>query len=272
MQMPPAELNEDAEALRQEWAFLDSYGLPLEKIRDRSKVFLRQVELEGQPTEAYIKIYANKKHPFQRLLRKGRSEREVHNLLFFRSIGIPTPRIIAWGEDRNALGRIVQEFIITQAEKDTLQLDEFVAQDCPNREDEAQRATRLQIARQLGAWTRAMHDHNFIHEDLKWRNILARSSEQGAELFWIDCPKGRYYKPGRQLERKKIKDCATLDKLARLECSKEERTTFLQAYLGPTATERELRQLCRDIENYRQERFDSKDDRQRENAKKIKQS
>lgn len=269
MQANNVDLDQSVEALRQEWAFLAPYDLPTAEIKDRSAVFVREVSVGKQSTEAYVKIYANQKHPFQRLFRISRSRNEVRNLLFFRSIGIPTPQILAWGEKRNSIGRVVQDFIITEAVKDTLQLDAFIEAVYPSQEDPTHRPPRIEIARQLGQWTRAMHDHNFIHEDLKWRNILARPKEDGADLYWIDCPKGDFMKSGATLERKKLKDCATLDKLARIQCSKEERSEFIKAYLGSNATPLQVQKLCKDIEDYRRQRFDAKDDKQRD-AKKNK--
>lgn len=270
MQANHVDLDQSVEALRKEWAFLAPYDLPTAEIKDRSAVFVREVSVDQQSTEAYVKIYASQKHPFQRLLRQSRSQNEVRNLLFFRSIGIPTPQILAWGERRNAIGRVVQDFIITEAVKDTLQLDAFIQAVYPSQEDPTHRPPRIEIARQLGKWTRAMHDHNFIHEDLKWRNILARPQAGGADLYWIDCPKGAFKKSGASLDRKKLKDCATLDKLARIQCSKEERTEFIKAYLGDDATPPQVQKLCKDIEDYRRQRFDAKDDQQREDAKENK--
>ena len=261
------DLNKPVEALRKEWDFLAPYDLPTEDIKVRSAVFVREVSLGQQPTEAYIKIYASKKHPFERLLRRSRSQNEVRNLLFFGSIGIPTPQILAWGEKRNSIGRVVQDFIITEAVKDTLQLDAFIQAVYPSQDDPTHRLPRIEIARQLGGWTRKMHDHNFIHEDLKWRNILARPQRGNTDLYWIDCPKGSFKKSGALMDRKKLKDCATLDKLARIQCSKEERTEFIKAYLGNHATPLQVQKLCKDIEDYRRQHFDAKDDKQREDAK-----
>lgn len=273
MQANQADLNEAVEALRQEWAFLAPYDLPTESIKNRSAVFVREVvtnDSNDSTAEAYVKIYASQKHPFQRLLRQSRSRNEVRNLLFFRSIGIATPQVLAWGELRNRIGRVVQDFIITEAVAETLQLDIFVAKFCPSSQNPADRPARLGIARQLGKWTRVMHDRNFIHEDLKWRNILARKQTNGAELFWIDCPKGDFFKLGQALNRKKLKDCATLDKLARIQCSKEERSTFIDAYLGDGAAAEQIQQLCQNIENYRRQRFDPKDDKQRQDVEEYK--
>lgn len=255
-------INQATEALRRDWSYLETYSLPLEAIKDRSAVFIRKVTDNEHSTEAYVKIYANRKYPFQRYLRKGKAYTEVRNLLFFQSIQIPTPRILAWGERRNRIGRIIQEFIITEAVPGALQLDQFA------KHDESNRPLRRKIAEQLGGWTRAMHDRGFIHEDLKWRNILVSVEEDTPGLFWIDCPKGGFYKASAMLERKKLKDCATLDKLARFECTKAERAAFVRAYLGTGATHNAISSLCHKIETYRNARFDAKDDRQRADARK----
>jgi hypothetical protein len=68
------------------------------------------------------------------------------------------------------------------------------------------------------------------------------------------------------MKRKQLKDCATLDKLARHECTKEEREAFIRAYLGPDFSEKHAQKLCQEIEDYRRQRFDPKDNRQRRNS------
>jgi tRNA A-37 threonylcarbamoyl transferase component Bud32 len=252
--------------LRQDWSFLEPYGLPTEKVKNRSAVFERQVIDAGNAVDTYVKIYANKRHPMQRIFRPGRSRIEASNLLFFKSIGIAVPRILGWGEQRNAIGRIVQEFIITEAISEAEQLDKFVPKHCPEPDLSEHRTIRMHIIKQLAQWTRAMHDEGFIHEDLKWRNILARETDGAPELFYIDCPIGHFTKPGPEMKRKQLKDCATLDKLARHECTKEEREAFIRAYLGPDFSEKHAQKLCQEIEDYRRQRFDPKDNRQRRNS------
>jgi len=266
MQDRLANLNKATEALRQDWSFLEPYAVPANEVKRRSAVFVCEVEDSGKTTQFYVKIYAHRKHPLQRYLRKGRSQTEARNLLFFSSVGISAPRVLAWGEKRNCIGRIVQEFIITEAVAKTQTLDEFVAEHCHDQEQHEHSAVRIQMVEQLGKWTRAIHDVNFVHEDLKWRNVLARRSAGGAELFWIDCPKGYFAKPGATLDRKKLKDCATLDKVARIRCSKQERQAFVGAYLGEEAAVNQIEELCQKIEDYRRGRFDAKDNFQNKYA------
>ncbi|MDQ8195143.1 lipopolysaccharide kinase InaA family protein [Coraliomargarita sp. SDUM461004] len=263
--MPNSDVNlqQNTDALQAEWSLLASHSLPLDRIKDRSAVFVRKIGEHGG-VDAYIKIYANQKYPLQRYLRKCRSRNEAHNLLFFSSIGIRTPKIIAWGERRNFIGRIVQEFIITEAIPGALQLDQYVSAHCPDRSCPAYCQLRDQIIDQLGRWTASMHAQGFIHEDLKWRNLLVKPQPNAAELYWIDCPKGGFRR-GPTLARKKLKDCATLDKLARVRCSLTERQRFLTAYLNRPLESPEVAALCEQIQNYRARRFDATDDRQRHN-------
>jgi tRNA A-37 threonylcarbamoyl transferase component Bud32 len=268
MQKRQAELEQQTEALRKEWTFLKAFDLDTEKFVGRSAVFQKTIRIEDKDVPVFIKVYSNKKHPLQRMFRQGKSRTEARNLLFFQSIDIPTPRIIAWGNRRNRIRRIVEEFIITEAISDAQQLDHYVPKYCPDRSKPEYQNRRDQIIQCLGGWTRRMHAANFIHEDLKWRNILARTHADEVSLFWIDCPKGYFAKPGATLTRKKLKDCATLDKIARIQCSKAERQTFIKAYLDTNASNEDIQQMCQQVEAYRKIRFDAKDNIQREHAKK----
>ena len=263
MQKRQVELDQQTEALRREWSFLKPFDLDTKNLIDRSAVFQQTICVDGSEVPAFIKIYANKRHPLQRLYREGKSRTEVRNLLFFQSIDIPVPRVIGWGNKKNRIGRIVEEFIITEAVPRSQQLDDYVAEHCPDRSCLEYENRRDQIIKRLGEWTSRMHAANFIHEDLKWRNILARTDADQVSVFWIDCPKGGFSNSRFSLERKKLKDCSTLDKLGRIRCSKEERQAFIKAYLGTDATAESVQQLCHKIETYRRKRFDAKDEQQR---------
>lgn len=239
-------------------------------IRSRSAVFERTLPAaEGGAAEGrgvFVKVYTFKKHAFQRFLRQGRSRNEARNLLFFRKLGIAVPEVMAWGRRRNRLGRIVEEFIMTEAIVGAMQLDLFLEHHCPDRSRPADGECRDAIIRQLGKWTRAIHDHHFFHQDLKWRNILVRLDGGKPELFWIDCPKGGFNCVPVHRRRLRIKDCATLDKLARLNCTADERRLFVDSYFGEDGNPGERDRFAREVVRYRERRFDPEDDRQRIHA------
>jgi len=262
MLLNPTNLDHQTDALRRDVSFLHPFGIVASDVRTRSKVAQREFTEDGVLIPVYVKIYSYKKHPFQRLWRKGTARTEARNLLFFDKIGIHTPRVIAWGERKNAIGKIVEDFIITEAVSGTQTLSEFMTTACPDRSTPLYCDRRDHIIDQLARWTSAMHAHQFYHQDLKWRNILGRANGDQTELFWIDSPKGDFNPlPFRQTSGR-LKDCATLDKLARLHCTQEERLRFVAGYLDQPADAPEVASFAQAISNYRRKRFDAEDERQ----------
>ena len=183
------ELSAQTDALRKDYTFLESFGVDAAKVHERSKVLELSFTENGATVQTFVKVYSYRTSPFQRLWRRGTARIEARNLLFFKSVGIPTPRVVAWGQRRNAIGTIVDDYIITEAIPETQTLDEFITSACPDRSQPLYRSRRDSIIDQLSHTTRAIHAHNFYHQDLKWRNILARINGDQTELFWIDCRK-----------------------------------------------------------------------------------
>lgn len=252
-----------AGGLRLDWSVLNELEVYASAIRDRSRIFQRVYTKADTSVAVYVKIYTYKKHPFQRLARRGRSRVEARNLLFFKNIGIPAPRVIGWGQRRNLWGRLVEEFIITEAVPGALPLDVFVKSACPDNSRPVHARRREEIIDKISLWTRKIHDHNFFHNDLYWRNILAQINNEAIKLFWIDCPAGGFYPLPTGRHRKRLKDFATLDKLARLYCTKQERRRFVSGYLKCPEGSPEVERFSKAVSNYRRRRFDPGDDLKR---------
>jgi tRNA A-37 threonylcarbamoyl transferase component Bud32 len=252
MQDPEADLAKLTDSLKNEWSFLDPYKLPLDDAKDRSTIFVREVKNMGIFQKAYIKIYANRKYPLQRYLRKSKSRTEVRNLLFFQSIGILTPRIIGWGQRRNAIRHIIQEFIITEAIPDSLTLDQYV------RRKSLSRLQAARLARTLGLWLRSMHTNNFYHKDFHWRNILIRCKKQKLVISLIDCPRGAFHYSTIRSRYWRLKDCAILDKYGSVLVDDITRSIFLQAYLKTSRHSSSFKKWSQRIPAYRLARFDQK--------------
>jgi tRNA A-37 threonylcarbamoyl transferase component Bud32 len=252
MQDPEADLAKLTDSLKNEWSFLDPYKLPLDDAKDRSTIFVREVKNLGIFQKAYIKIYANRKYPFQRYLRKSKSRNEVRNLLFFQSIGISTPRIIGWGQRRNAIRQIIQEFIITEAIPDSLTLDQYV------RKKSLSKLQAARLARTLGLWLRNMHTNNFYHKDFHWRNILIRCKKQKLVISLIDCPRGAFHYSTIRSRYWRLKDCAILDKYGSVLVDDITRSIFLQAYLKTSRHSSSFKKWSQRIPAYRLARFDQK--------------
>jgi tRNA A-37 threonylcarbamoyl transferase component Bud32 len=253
-------LSAQTDALRKYYTSLESFGVDAAKVHERSKVLQLSFTENGATVQTFVKVYSYRKSPFQRLWRKGTARIEARNLLFFKSVGIPTPRVIAWGQRRNAIGTIVDDYIITEAIPGTQTLDEFITSACPDRSQALYCSRRDSIIDQLSHTTRAIHAHNFYHQDLKWRNILVRANGDQTELFWIDCPKGDFTKSATHQKRRALRDCATLDKLARLRCTKEERMRLVVGYLDQPVDAPEVATFAQAISAYRRKRFDAEDE------------
>lgn len=253
---------EATDALKGDWSLLESLDVDSSKVIDRSRVYQRTLLKDDKEIPVYVKIYAYKKHAMQRILRRGRSRIEARNLFFFNEIGVPAARVIAWSERRSAIGRVVEEYIVTEAVEGAVPLDEFISEVCPNRDTAAYCKYRDSIIKQIGASTRAIHQHNFLHKDLKWRNVLGRLKNDQVELYWIDCPIGDFTTNSMRLKHGQLKDCATLDKLARITCSNDERKYFVASYLNAPTDSAEVEAMSRQIDQFRKKRFDQKDDMQ----------
>lgn len=256
------EITAQTDALRKDNSFLNAFGVDADTVNQRSSVTQVSFIENGKSVPTFVKVYSYRKSPLQRLWRRGTARIETRNLLFFKAMGIPAPRVIAWGQRKNSYAKIVDDYIITEAIPETETLDVFMANDCPNRSEALFCSRRDSIIDQLSHATRAIHAQHFYHQDLKWRNVLARAKDDQVELFWIDCPKGDFTSSPLHQKRRALKDCATLDKLARLHCTREERLRFVANYLNQPVEAPEVAAHAEAIANYRRKRFDAEDERQ----------
>jgi hypothetical protein len=155
-----------------------------------------------------------------------RVRNEWRNLLFFRRVGIPTARLAAYGLERRwggfRRGALVTEEI---GEASDLAL-------LTRRQDDRLRDRRWlsQVSTQVARLTRTMHDAGFVHNDLKWRNLLVSKGETPV-VYLIDCPNGGFWR-GPFLRYRVIKDLACLDKVAKYHLTRTRRLRFYLEYAG----------------------------------------
>jgi hypothetical protein len=229
---------------------------------DRSgaaRVLVKQQTLEppGQPPmTVFYKQYEHGSGSWKFLGRASKARREFENYSVFARLDVACAQRLAWGEQRDGLGRLRRAFIITRAIPGALHLIDFVAKHCPKRTAPSAKAMRSALGRQLADMTRRIHDAGFFHHDLVWRNILVTfEPSAGPELWWIDCPRGRFdsWSPWRQ--RRRLRDLASLDKSASKYCSRGERVAFIKHYLRKPKLDPEAKQLIRDALDYRRRRW-----------------
>ena len=173
----------------------------------------------------YIKTYTSRGRWLRRFTGRSRIRAEWENLQAFVAMGIPTADLVAYGE--SGTSGFYRGTLITREVRGTSDLAALADSGHSLLGD---RQWRLQIIGRLSETVQNMHGHGFVHNDLKWRNILVDLTVNPT-VYLIDCPLGRKM-PGPFLTRGIIKDLACLDKIAGQQLSKMERLRFYLAYKG----------------------------------------
>jgi hypothetical protein len=230
-------------ALAREWAGLEQV-FALEGRRLTRDPLSEVILIEREGVRYYVKRYWGAGKGLRRYLGRPRVKAEWQNLRLFAKWGIPTASVVACGLERQA-GAFRRGALITRELRNTQDLAALAKQADPRLRDPAWVDA---LSRQLAGATRCLHDHHFVHNDLKWRNLLV--NDQG-ELFFIDCPTGGIWW-GPFLRYRIIKDLACLDKVASKVLSRSQRLRFYLQYRGHSrlsdADKRQLRQVLKFFE------------------------
>jgi hypothetical protein len=206
------------------------------------------------PLPVFYKQYEYKSPNWRFIGRASKARCEFRNYGAFRQLGIASPDRVACGEQRDAVGRLRRAFVITTAIPHAWPLPQFVEEFCPKRATAEARRLRTSLFAELAAMTRQIHDANFFHHDLVWRNVLVtRDAPAPPKLWWIDCPRGGFGRLGTRHRR--IKDLASLDKVAAQLATRHERLAFVKQYLDKPRLDAEAKQLVRETLAYRQQRW-----------------
>jgi hypothetical protein len=209
--------------LANEFGSLDTvFALQGERITKDPLSEVIRLELGG--VRYYVKRYWGAGKGLRRYLGRPRVKAEWQNLKYFAKWGIPTAQIVAYGLERK-VGAFVRGALITRDLQGSEDLA-LLAQHADVRLSDPHWVDG--ISRQLARATRALHDHHFTHNDLKWRNLLVNES---ADLFLIDCPSGSFWW-GPALNYRIIKDLACLDKVAKQQLTRTQRLRFYLQYRG----------------------------------------
>jgi len=190
--------------------------------------FCRVVKVNLEGRDYFVKRY----HPHGEHFRKafGRSwpVAEYRNLAYFQQMGIPVPRVVAYGSQR-VLGLFRRGVIVTEGVPQAVDLKSF-ARARPEFFHDRIQVTRLLLL--VADYVRRIHEDGFTHRDLKWRNLLV-TLEETPQVFFLDCPRGGHRRRPWH-EHRVIKDLATLDRLAVQYLSRTTRLRFYLAYRNQT--------------------------------------
>ncbi len=171
----------------------------------------------------YIKIYTKAGKHLRRLFGRSRIRGEWENIFLFQSLGIATVPVITYGEECR-WGMFIKGILVTEEISGAIDLQE-ISQKSNLLSDVFY---RRQLLKKIAEITATLHNNKFIHNDLKWRNILI-SNASDPEVFLIDCPLGRKMF-GPFLAHGVIKDLACLDKVGKSILSRTDRLRFYKHY------------------------------------------
>lgn len=179
------------------------------------------IRVERAGVVFYVKRYRRAKG-WRAYLPRPRIKAEWQNLQLFADWGIPTAQIIARGMQRQA-GAFVRGAMITREIPNTTDLAWLAHKKSPLLRDAAWVRS---VSQQVADFTRQIHEQSFVHNDLKWRNILV---DDAGKAYLIDCPTGGFWW-GPFLQYRIIKDLACLDKVAKYNLSRSQRVRFYLQY------------------------------------------
>ncbi len=172
----------------------------------------------------YIKKYHRGGRHFRRRLGRSRVRAEWENSAYFRQIGVPTARLVAFGERRKPSGDRIGALVIEELEN-TLDMAIVLKSGQQQQQDKLWLGT---VTRKIAKYTCLLHEQGFVHGDLKLRNILVNFN-QDPEVYIIDCPDGSI-KTRFFFDRGVVKDLACLDRTAKEFLSKTQRLRFYKDY------------------------------------------
>lgn len=224
--------------MRTQWVVTDSAkALGLEKIftsmdsclalqgRQISKGPSNTVTLHEVNGQAfYMKHFVPGKRWARKYFVRSRVRAEWEHLFLFQKYGIETPKILAYGEEYSA-GKFCRGVLVTAALHGAKDMESLAKS---NSDIIFDRESFRVIAKKIAFYTKIMHEKNFTHNDLDWRNILATNK---LDVYFFDCPGGRHW-VWPFLEYRIIKDLSHLDKIARDCLPIRWRLWFYKQYTG----------------------------------------
>jgi hypothetical protein len=234
-------------------AAVSSYFSDLSGSSNGVEVRQRLITTPNGTADVFFKRYVYEPASWKFLWRASKARREAENYGILARLGIRVAELIAWGEERDAVGRLRFALIITRAIPAAATLPDYY-ETLRTVDPSRARRHRALILRELAGMTRKVHEAGFFHHDLVGRNILVSATAEGEPLlYWIDCPRGAFDSWSPLRYRKRLRDLAGLDKSAVRLCSAAERVRFLHLYLDKSKLTAADKQLARAVVKYRLE-------------------
>ena len=213
-------------------------------VQDSPTTRCRRV-VSGDGTAFYFKRYiCSFRRGIQFWMRPGKAAVEVWAYQKLAALGIPTLKVVAYGEDR-VLGVLRSACVVTREIPDSQNLEDFALNHWYQMPEPKRNQVCDEISVQLAEQTRQAHQGGFFHHDLKWRNVLIQQLDGHYRAVWIDAPRA-WTMPFRK-RRGVVVDLAGLARLAVSLLSLNARMRFIWNYLGPERRPGDAAKLYREV-------------------------
>jgi len=183
-----------------------------------------RIKVEGKTY--YVKRYTAAGKGLRAYWGRSRVRAEWENLQYFWHMNIPAPKLLAYGETRPLFSDYGAGAYVMHGLPNTVPLSSI--QQYPELLD--LRSWRMELLSLIARYIKTLHDDDFAHGDLYWRNILLALENKPA-VYFIDCPQGKKYF-GPQLAYQKVRDIACLAKESHAFFSRTDLLRFFLAYRG----------------------------------------
>ena len=216
--------------------------LPAEKVTLDSRSSVSRLSLHSN---YYVKAFRGRGSRLVFWLRRSRYQRELRNLEYFRTLGLNTPDLVAYGCE-SQLCLLQRAVLVTAEVTDAVDLQQLVRSGDLYRQGipAARRILRL-----VADAARTLHSDGFYHKDLKPRNILVRQKDGEPSLFFFDCPSGHH--PVRfRLMRGIVRDLAHMEEDMRSYVRRTDLLYMFKVYLRRDKLGADDKRLARDALSY----------------------
>ncbi len=187
---------------------------------------------------------------FWKRLRASKSKREYHNYEYMRRIGVPCPGGLEFEDHRNALGLLTYSSISMEKLADTTDIRYLMCLD-EYAEIRANRRFRLAVSGQIAHWVRVMHENDFFHLNLNFRNVLVQRDQlEEPRIYFIDVTSCIIRPTAVRRRYLVVKELAFLYKDARKWCTQREQLHFLHVYLQRRKLTAADRRLAAEVRAY----------------------
>ena len=199
----------------------------------------------------YIKRYWNRelrrmwKRAFRgSILGASIMKREFSKMKELDALGIPTLKLVAWGDQRFCAG-VINTFMITEELPHATGVDSLATTWFTQTGDTQLIQWQNSLIAEAARHLRKMHQHGFEHHDLFFRNIMV-SDKEPLVMYIFDCPRAFRW-PTWLMKYRCVQDLATLDAAASAVFTPSQRMRFMHLYLDCKRLNTEQKSLVRKI-------------------------